>query len=626
MQPVWRERPGCSFLGVQGKKQPAAAPASRLPRRLGGGGGAQPLTAPASQRVPRGTLGDVVRWREARGKRPNFRRACDVTSAGMATASAAAAEQAAEARSMELEAAVNRWAVLFYAHQALRAFRAGNSQGFRQLRDVLTAVLARPVALEEPIRIQLRIIQILSRLEEDWPIDSAAEVAPLENVLALLEKLREECHINMETMEELKRRIKEAAVITCIKNKEYEHANKILKKYLSQDPSSKQMSAILHHIIQKKNCSHPAICDLTYKVFQQRIFLFFQSYLDDSEPFLLVMAKKYCDDHVESKESPAASRERMAVSGAAQEAPETSRTANGERVGKLSEAPEAGGRPESGAGTGETAAKSLPALDEREVLGCAGAASEPTKAPTQVNGATGTAEPTATAPVSAPPNDSSQASSLKPAFYVFSVLREAFKILSGAPDPEEAFLQLDKTDWTYSKPLSPSGSPRAKRQKINNVTVQCDLGLENSSLPSVSNMQIMKEKHFKHSPERHLALKPLVTLEVQSSECEDSRPSAPPPGSRGAKQAALSVLQEDKESWSDEDEMFMDQQLEWSVGTSTSGARRKWSSEETTWIKKGVEKFGEGNWKTISKNYPFKDRTPVMIKDRWRTMKRLDLM
>ncbi|XP_026549382.1 telomeric repeat-binding factor 2-like [Notechis scutatus] len=78
----------------------------------------------------------------------------------------AAMAAAAEARRMELEAEANRWAVLFYAHQALRAFRAGNSRDFRELRDVLTAVLARPLALEEPLRIQLRIIQILSRLEE----------------------------------------------------------------------------------------------------------------------------------------------------------------------------------------------------------------------------------------------------------------------------------------------------------------------------------------------------------------------------------------------------------------------------------------------------------------------------
>lgn len=127
-----------------------------------------------------------------------------------------------------------------------------------------------------------------------------------------------------------------------------------------------------------------------------------------------------------------------------------------------------------------------------------------------------------------------RASSLKPAFYVLSVLREAFKSLSDAPDPEEAFLQLDKTDWTYSRPPLPSNSPRAKRQKTGNIAVQAVLGLEKIRYhPSISNMLLWKEgKHCRHSPARKLITKPLVTLRVQSSECKELPPSTLYPGSR----------------------------------------------------------------------------------------------
>ena len=48
--------------------------------------------------------------------------------------------------------------------------------------------------------------------------------------------------------------------------------------------------------------------------------------------------------------------------------------------------------------------------------------------------------------------------------------------------------------------------------------------------------------------------------------------------------------------------------------------RRKWNEEETKWLADGVEKFGAGNWATILKGYPFKGRTAVNLKDRWRNM------
>ncbi|NWU75130.1 TERF2 factor, partial [Onychorhynchus coronatus] len=644
------------------------------------------------------------------------------------------------------EETVNGWVLQFYFHRALETYRSGRHREFRQLRDIMQALLVRPLDKEPAVAQMLRIMQLLSRVEEgenlDCTFDKESELTPLESALAVLELVHKEFSMPEKTMETVQKMVKEAAVIVCIKKKEFDKASKIVKRHMGKDPKNQKKRNEWLAVIREKNLSHPKVKNFSYKDFQQSIFEFLKVYVDDSEPLLLTVMKKTLNlEHTDEPKS-------LSV---------TPKSADGPKDQIV--APEASGRAEGPSGAPEPAG----ATEEPEgAASPAERAAHPTVAPEAMEGASGPAaapeamevatdpaetpdhltaeldvlkdtpepveiakEPAAVTAelteverdserwaeesgpglwmsvatvlirgvircVQAAPNSPNASSgqlkgvvaglripgkvlrwfglvavvtreggsvcggfapgearfqgsgapvvvSLQPTRLCLfcrqppgavtscgiSVLREAFKILSDSQDSDALFTKLDETDFTFPKQLSPSVSHRTKRRKevenqdseisdppeiphkgkrlftISKLVMETDNQSSKSSESPDSSQEPVVSSASRPRPVQKLHDQPVTTKRAKSFQGRWN-------SSRGM---------EEKDSWSEEDELFSD-----------AGKNRKWTIQESEWIKQGVKEFGEGRWKAICQKYPFQNRTAVMIKDRWRTMKKLGIL
>ncbi|XP_052512016.1 telomeric repeat-binding factor 2 isoform X2 [Budorcas taxicolor] len=463
----------------------------------------------------------------------------------------AAERGAGEAR---LEEAVNRWVLKFYFHEALRAFRGSRYGDFRQIRDIMQALLVRPLGKEHTVSRLLRVMQCLSRIEEgenlDCSFDMEAELTPLESAINVLEMIKTEFTLTEAVIESSRKLVKEAAVIICIKNKEFEKASKILKKHMSKDPTTQKLRNDLLNIIREKNLAHPVIQNFSYETFQQKMLRFLESHLDDAEPYLLTMARKA----LKSESSASAT------------------------------------------------------------------VKEPQPQP-------------APEPVEKPLREPARQLQSTPTTIGIRTLKAAFKTLSSAQDSEAAFSKLDQKDMVFPNkvcPPSPALKNKRTRKDDNESSVPAE-GEGGSELqPKTKRMTIsrlvLEEDSQSTEPSSGLDSSQEVT---PASPSKPTVLNQPLPGEKNPKVPKgkwnSSNGVEEKETWVEEDELFQVQAAPDEESATNTTKKQKWTVEESEWVKAGVQKYGEGNWAAISKNYPFVNRTAVMIKDRWRTMKRLGM-
>ncbi|XP_045299273.1 telomeric repeat-binding factor 2 isoform X3 [Leopardus geoffroyi] len=433
----------------------------------------------------------------------------------------AAERGAGEAR---LEEAVNRWVLKFYFHEALRAFRGSRYGDFRQIRDIMQALLVRPLGKEHTVSRLLRVMQCLSRIEEgenlDCSFDMEAELTPLESAINVLEMIKTEFTLTEAVVESSRKLVKEAKLRNDLLN-----------------------------IIREKNLAHPVIQNFSYETFQQKMLRFLESHLDDAEPYLLTMAKK-------------ALKSETVASGTVKEDKQP--------------APE---------------------------------------------------------PVQKPLREPARQLRSTPTTIGIMTLKAAFKTLSSAQDSEAAFSKLDQKDLVLPNQASlPSPALKNKRpRKDENESSAPTEGEGGSELqPKNKRMTIsrlvLEEDSQSTEPSTGLDSSQEV---VPASPSKPTVINQPLPGEKNPKVPKgkwnSSNGVEEKETWVEEDELFQVQAAPDEESATSITRKQKWTVEESEWVKAGVQKYGEGNWAAISKNYPFVNRTAVMIKDRWRTMKKLGM-
>ncbi|XP_075694646.1 telomeric repeat-binding factor 2 isoform X1 [Rhinoderma darwinii] len=484
-----------------------------------------------------------------------------------------------------LEPVVNQWVLEYFFHLYVDAFKNCRNEDFVQIRDIVSILIQRRLRCVEQNSQVLRIMQLLSCIEEgadpDCTFDEDNNETPLESAIGILDLMNQEKLFPADLFQTNKQMLKEAAVVACIQKQQFTKARGILKKHITSSRNTRQLRADLLNIIQERNVKHPLIANFTLSTVKEKVYDMFENQIDNIPSYLLTVAQKEPTD----------------LQGASKEPLTPEKQAEGS-MGNVSSQDEI-----------STLEHELPASQSKDLT------SPEKQAESQID--------------CGPP-------------YSLSAIRSKFLLLVQDENPELKFRHLCETYFSrentclqsVSTKTQNNKSPRAcsPREEASTaretgpqrglVTLHQLVMEQDSQQESENEEEDNQEEQRAEKPQqqkrRNSSVRKLFNTPVTSKRRKTSTDS------RVLGQARVN---EEQDTWSDEDNLFKENGLSKSVSsTSLSGRRKKWSEEETEWIRLGVEKYGEGKWSKILSSYPFEQRTATTIKDRWRTMKKLSLV
>ncbi|XP_056881158.1 telomeric repeat binding factor a isoform X3 [Takifugu flavidus] len=549
-----------------------------------------------------------------------------------------AAKEVIISRQSDIERVVNRWLLDYYFSLGLQFFQRDQREDFLDIVHVFEGILKRPYEVTSHTRIQIRLLQLLDQVNDGRSSAASFEQNNcLETVLSLLEALNKDFIIQQEDYNSVHASLRDLIVVILVKDGMFKKAEEMIKKHFPRPMVGNK--AIFMGLIKMKSKSHPVIDQVDFQHFMQEIVVFCQKICPLRLPFLCKAAAVCIDKRLANSGDNAGDLDEVCEPGPSSNpqqntsalfAPCDLSIVTISRLEAVYRSLVTGLHDKTFTQVKMEATKEDLSLglqkctnqDADQDVPYQGASSSPMEAspadePTQIDAdpqiQTGSSSKTASvqkgrrrrlytvAQLVVEP-DSQGSSQCTPAFEEVEPVAGAEELPPAAVAPSGAEPQSPEIEHKFD---APTRIRYGSRSNTSDDDVDCIIDSSLNSSPSAS--PALLHPHTSSTPHTN-------------SQQKDS--------SKTKWKHLFNNATESKETWEEDSfNIGKDGSESTNENSPMSGQRRRmWTEAETQKLIEGVRKFGVGNWSKIRAYYSFNDRTNVNLKDRWRTLKKTNMV